>query len=274
MQKKQNRFYTFNLSQFFNSKFKINHIEISENLFHSIAIISILTVGVVLAGFIGLLKNTVIAKTIAATPIQIEQIRPIQKAEYKTISYERPSESDIDVSYDNSETGELSNTSEAENNQIEAQVETILKTSSPAFLPTMWAHFGKINNEFGYRRNPFGGRAYEFHPGLDIDGEMGDAVVAPANGIVVKAERMGGYGNMIQIDHGNGLTTRYGHLSRIEIAVGSAVERGQLIGLVGSTGRSTGAHLHFEIRLGDKPINPRRFLSQATTTEIAQLQVR
>ena len=100
-----------------------------------------------------------------------------------------------------------------------------------------------------------------------------DTVVAPANGIVVKAEWTGGYGNMVELDHGNGLTTRYGHLSRIGIAVGSAVQRGQLIGLVGSTGRSTGAHLHFEVRLNDKPINPRRFLSTATA-EVAQLQMR
>lgn len=275
MQKQPDRFYRFNLPQFFDTHFKVNYIEVSEKLFHSLAVAIILTVGVALAGFVGLLKHTVIAKTVSETPVQIQQTSPVQTAEYKTISYERPAtESEVDVSYDAEAEGALSNTSEAENNQLEAQVETIIKTSSPDFLPTMWAHAGKINNEFGYRRNPFGGRSVEFHPGLDIDGETGDAVVAPANGIVVKAERMGGYGNMVEIDHGNGLITRYGHLSRIEIAVGSAVRRGQLIGLVGSTGRSTGAHLHFEIRLNDKPINPRRFLTALPTAgEVAQMQI-
>lgn len=273
MQKRTNRFYKFNLPQFFKTKLKTNVIKISEKLFHSLIIALILTVGIGLAGFVGFLKNTVNAKTTEKTPVKIEQVRPIQAAEYKTISYDRPAESELDVSSDSREAGELSNASEAETNQLETQIETIIKTSSPNFLPTVWAHFGKINNEFGYRRNPFGGRSYEFHPGLDIDGETGDTVIAPANGIVVKAERMGGYGNMVEIDHGNGLTTRYGHLSRIAIAVGSGVQRGQLIGLVGSTGRSTGAHLHFEVRLNAKAINPRRFLSTATTTEIAQLQV-
>ena len=81
----------------------------------------------------------------------------------------------------------------------------------------MWAHLGKINNEFGFRRNPFGGRTYEFHPGMDIDGERGDIVTAPANGTVIKAGWTGSYGNMVEIDHGNGLTTRYGHLSKIEV---------------------------------------------------------
>ena len=275
MQKQPDRFYKFNLPQFIDKKFKVNYIEVSENLFHALALAVILTVGVSIAGFVGFLKNTVVAKTVTDNPVAVERAQPIQTAEYKTISYDRPAttESDIDVSYDATEMGELSNTSDAENNQIEAQIETIIKTSSPDFLPTAWAHTGKINNEFGYRRNPFGGRGVEFHPGLDIGGQTGDSVTAPANGVVVKAERMGGYGNMIEIDHGNGLTTRYGHLSRIEIAVGSAVERGQLIGLVGSTGRSTGAHLHFEIRLNDKAINPRRFLSAPPSAEIAQLRI-
>ena len=95
---------------------------------------------------------------------------------------------------------------------------------------------------------------------MDIDGERGDSVAAPANGIVVKADWEGGYGNLIEVDHGNGLTTRYGHLSKIGVQIGDAIQRGQLIGLIGSTGRSTGPHLHYEVRLNDKPINPRRFL--------------
>ena len=124
---------------------------------------------------------------------------------------------------------------------------------------------GKINNEFGFRRNPFGGRSYEFHSGMDIDGERGDMVVAPANGIVTEAGWKGGYGQMIEVDHGNGLKTRYGHLSKIEVEVGETLSRGQMIAFVGSTGRSTGPHLHYELRLNDRPINPRRFLPPEPT---------
>lgn len=148
----------------------------------------------------------------------------------------------------------------ADDAELESQLRVIETTSNPTSLPSMWAHMGKINNEFGFRRNPFGGRTYEFHAGMDIDGERGDNVLAPANGVVTKAGWQGGYGNMVEIDHGNGLTTRYGHLSKIEVAVGDEVGRGMLIGYVGSTGRSTGPHLHYELRIDDRPINPRRFL--------------
>jgi len=97
------------------------------------------------------------------------------------------------------------------------------------------------------------------------DGERGDLVVAPANGTVIKAGWTGGYGNMVEIDHGNGLTTRYGHMSKIEASVGDTITRGQLIGYIGSTGRSTGPHLHFELRLNDKSINPRYLLPTEPT---------
>jgi murein DD-endopeptidase MepM/ murein hydrolase activator NlpD len=154
--------------------------------------------------------------------------------------------------------------------ELENRLRTIQSVSNPASIPNMWAHQGKINNEFGFRRSPFGGRMYEFHAGLDIDGERGDSVVAPATGTVTEAGWKGGYGQMVEIDHGNGLVTRYGHLSRVEVAAGQPITRGQLIGLVGSTGRSTGPHLHFELRIGEKPINPRRFLPQEPT-ELARL---
>src|SRR5207247_5072484 len=135
--------------------------------------------------------------------------------------------------------------------QIENELKEIQSKSDPATIPNIWAHLGKINNEFGFRRNPFGGRAYEFHPGMDIDGERGETVIAPAIGTVTKAGWQGGYGNMIEIDHGNGLTTRYGHLSKLNVEIGDDITRGQLIGLIGSTGRSTGPHLHYELRLND-----------------------
>ena len=95
-------------------------------------------------------------------------------------------------------------------------------------------------------------------------------IVAPANGTVIKAGWTGGYGNMIEIDHGNGLTTRYGHLSKINVEIGDSITRGQLIALIGSTGRSTGPHLHFELRLNDKAINP-RFLLPPEPTDLTKI---
>ncbi len=127
-------------------------------------------------------------------------------------------------------------------------------------LPNLWPREDKINSEFGFRRNPFGGRTYEFHAGLDIGGDRGDPVFAAGGGVVTKAGWQGGYGNMIEIDHGFGVTTRYGHLSKVEVQIGDIVSKGQQIGLVGSTGRSTGAHLHYELRINDKTIDPRKLL--------------
>ncbi|MGH9947557.1 MAG: M23 family metallopeptidase [Pyrinomonadaceae bacterium] len=154
---------------------------------------------------------------------------------------------------------------DAEDIEVENKLRVIQAVSDPASIPSIWAHLGKINNEFGFRRSPFGGRSYEFHAGMDIDGERGDMVVAPASGTVIEAGWKGGYGNMIEIDHGNGLVTRFGHLSKIDIEVGNPVSRGTLLGYIGSTGRSTGPHLHYELRLGEKPINPRRFLPPEPT---------
>jgi murein DD-endopeptidase MepM/ murein hydrolase activator NlpD len=150
--------------------------------------------------------------------------------------------------------------SEAEEAAIETKIKQFFQVSEASFIPNMWVHVGKINNEFAFRRNPFGGRSYEFHPGLDIDGEKGDVVMAPANGTVLKAGWTGGYGNMLEIDHGNGITTRYGHLSKIEVQVGDTITRGEEVALIGSTGRSTGPHLHFEVRVENVAVNPRRFL--------------
>ena len=112
---------------------------------------------------------------------------------------------------------------------------------------------------FGIRMDPF---LHEpaMHTGIDIRGEVGEPVHATAAGRVTIAGWDGGYGNMVEIDHGNGLATRYGHLSQIEVHVGDEVRSGQTIGLIGSTGRSTGPHLHYETRIDGEPVNPEKFL--------------
>ena len=266
--------YTFLLSHTTKSKIYIRRIEVSKNLLHSSIAVFILTLGLVSVGVLGLIKTNVLAKTEDSQITETAQIpQNNQTNEPKTIDYSRPAGSENFAMNSGGPFVDLQMTKEeldeAESGTVQDQIRAILSTSNPAFLPTMWAHLGKINNEFGFRRNPFGGRSYEFHAGMDIDGERGDSVMAPANGTIIKAGWQGGYGNMIEIDHGNGLTTRYGHLSKIEIQVGDAVQRGQLIGLVGSTGRSTGPHLHYELRLNDKSINP-RLLLPPEPTEIKQ----
>lgn len=118
-----------------------------------------------------------------------------------------------------------------------------------------WPVTGTITSPFGWRSNPFGG-APEFHQGLDIAAPSGTTVTAAAAGTVIMAQWYGGYGNYILIDHGGGYSTGYGHLSAIYVSNGQSVSRGQAIGAVGSTGQSTGPHLHFEIRIAGKPVDP------------------
>ncbi|HYL49172.1 MAG TPA: M23 family metallopeptidase [Stellaceae bacterium] len=117
-----------------------------------------------------------------------------------------------------------------------------------------------INSPFGIRRDPFNGER-AFHPGIDLEAEYGEAVYTTAPGIVDFAGVDGAYGRMIEISHGNGIQTRYAHLSRILVRVGDRVDEHQRIGLVGSTGRSTGPHLHYEVRIDGRPLNPAKFLA-------------
>jgi murein DD-endopeptidase MepM/ murein hydrolase activator NlpD len=117
----------------------------------------------------------------------------------------------------------------------------------------------EMNSPFGVRADPFVGRP-AMHSGIDLRGDMGEPVHATANGKITIAGWDGGYGRMVEIDHGNGLATRYGHLSEIDVKVGQEVRIGQVIGKIGSTGRSTGPHLHYETRINSEPVNPQKFL--------------
>ncbi len=130
-----------------------------------------------------------------------------------------------------------------------------------AFTPMGYPHFGVITSGYGHRENPFTGENVETHKGLDIRGNYGEIIKSTASGVVASAGPRGGYGNCIVIDHGNGFETFYGHLSKILIKKGQLVNAGDEIGKIGSTGRSTGPHLHYEIHRNGKIINPRSFLT-------------
>jgi murein DD-endopeptidase MepM/ murein hydrolase activator NlpD len=130
-----------------------------------------------------------------------------------------------------------------------------------AFTPMGYPHLGVITSGYGHRENPFTGENVERHKGLDIRGRYGEIVKSTANGRVVMAGRRGGYGNCVVISHGNGFETYYGHLSKILIRAGQQVKAGDKIGRIGSTGRSTGPHLHYEVHRYGKIINPRSFLT-------------
>ena len=125
------------------------------------------------------------------------------------------------------------------------------------------------SSAWGVRSDPFHGSA-RMHAGVDIRGPVGTPIYATADGYVGRAQRAGGYGNLVELEHGKGLQTRYGHLSKILVNSGDRVRRGQLIGLMGSTGRSTGSHLHYEVRMDGGAVNPVPFLTVADYTLMTQ----
>ena len=125
--------------------------------------------------------------------------------------------------------------------------------------PSLWPVEGPITGSFGERTDPFNGEG-AFHSGVDISAAVGQPVIAPADGIVEFADFSGGYGRAIILGHGHGVTTRYGHLASFAVTAGQYVHRGDTIGYVGLSGRSTGPHLHYEVRINDTPVNPHKFL--------------
>ena len=136
-----------------------------------------------------------------------------------------------------------------------AQEAAVARQSSPMLMPVT----GDITSPFGERQNPLGAGT-EFHPGVDIAADEGTPIRAAMGGRVVGVGRDGGYGNLVTIDDGNGLTTRYAHCSQVFARIGQNVAPGDVIAAVGSTGRATGPHLHFEVRENDRPVDPLPFL--------------
>jgi len=136
-------------------------------------------------------------------------------------------------------------------------------------VPSMWPVNGRLLSRFGDREDPFSGEG-AFHTGVDISAAMGTPVHAAADGIVYSAEYEAGYGRMVVIDHGNGMKTRYAHLSRFEVVPGEEIRRGQVLGLSGDSGRVTSPHLHFEVRMGGSAVNPYPYLLKSVMLQQVQ----
>ena len=137
---------------------------------------------------------------------------------------------------------------------VYAQVDQMRRM--PSIVPVL---DGERSSSFGYRLDPFNGE-WRMHEGVDYQAEVGTPVLAPAEGVVVEAGRESGFGILVKLDHGDGIETLYGHLSRLRVDVGDRVQRGQHIGDVGNTGRSTAAHLHYEVHRNGHPVNPEPYI--------------
>jgi murein DD-endopeptidase MepM/ murein hydrolase activator NlpD len=135
-------------------------------------------------------------------------------------------------------------------------------------LPSIWPVNGRLMGGYGVRSDPFSGEG-AMHTGIDISAPVGTPVHAAADGIILHAGWNGGYGRCVIVDHGNGYQTWYAHLSRMDVIEGEEIRQGEVLGAVGTTGRSTGSHLHYEVRIGSTPVNPYKFLAQSTAVRTA-----
>lgn len=159
--------------------------------------------------------------------------------------------------------------------KLEAQVRPALEMTlaeeeaRAAALPNTKPLKGEVevSSEFGLRRNPFGRLNYEMHSGIDFRGPIGRPIYATADGIVVVAQSSGGYGKHVVIDHGYGYETLYGHMSALQVKAGDRVQRGDQVGELGNTGRSSGPHLHYEVHRNGQPVNPRYYLRLDAPTD-------
>jgi murein DD-endopeptidase MepM/ murein hydrolase activator NlpD len=136
---------------------------------------------------------------------------------------------------------------------------TISDWNRLAASPTLWPVQGQIMSSFGEREDPFNGEG-AFHRGIDISGNYGEKIIAPADGIVEEADFRNGYGRTVVLDHGHGIVTLFGHMSGFAVITGQRVHRGDVIGFVGLSGRSTGPHVHYEVHINNIPVNPHKYL--------------
>ena len=169
----------------------------------------------------------------------------------------------------------ISETLEQYNFLRSAKFSLYARRSTPLFqtpsVPGLWPVEGRLMSHFGNRTDPFSGEG-AFHAGVDISAPKGTPVKATGDGLVVHAAWGGQYGKLVVVEHGNGFQTYYAHMSQIEVVEGQTVRRGDLVGLTGSTGRSTSPHLHYEVRRGGTAINPHPYLNGRLLTPVAKTE--
>jgi murein DD-endopeptidase MepM/ murein hydrolase activator NlpD len=132
-----------------------------------------------------------------------------------------------------------------------------------ASIPNLWPVDGRLIGSFGPRQDPFSGEGQEIHKGVDISGEVGTPIHVTADGLVRFADMMSGYGRLVVIDHGGGVETWYAHMSRTYVHAGQEIRRGELVGTVGTSGRVTAPHLHYEVHVNGRPVNPYQYLAKS-----------
>lgn len=281
---RDDRFYAFIVARTSRSRSHIRRFAIHKHWLKFTAVIAAILAGVVLYGFYGvaqqarhLLVETENARLRHENEKQRQQLLTLNN---RVEAVEDASRRLVEISGGGLETqmsstggtggpflpmGEMGiNVLESRTGFVEEELqayEIILKERS--LIPSIWPVKGSLESGFGGRRNPFGGSSYEYHEGQDIEAAFATPVSAAANGKVIVAGWQNGYGQVVYIEHGGGLTTRYGHLSKIEVVVGQSMSRGETLGLVGSSGRSTGPHLHYEVRINNEPVNPVSYLPVA-----------
>jgi len=192
------------------------------------------------------------------TPSRAGLVRP-------SASYKGQGGPGTQVRPDISDINKLANDLEAEAKIREQSLgglkqDLLARQAKLAATPSIWPVSGDITSRFGSRTSPWGGGDDDWHPGIDIANSTGTPVFATADGEVVGSGWSDGYGNLVQINHGNGISTLYGHNSQLIVKVGQVVKKGQVISYVGSTGNSTGPHCHYEVRVNGTAINPESFL--------------
>lgn len=155
---------------------------------------------------------------------------------------------------------------------VKALFATGIDSSKMSPKPSIWPVRGYVTSHFGQRIDPFLGEGM-FHPGTDIYAPYRSAVMSPADGLVIFTGSRPGYGNLVIVSHGYGISTKMAHLSKIAATIGQEVRRGQTVGYVGSSGRATGPHLHYEVLVNEIPVNPAKYLKRQARQQIAQLLV-
>jgi len=177
-------------------------------------------------------------------------------------SVSRDSRSDTNISYDNETTAELISQIDQKTQSLQDLISKVAaRLDYLNSIPSAYPVYGTITSPFGMRKSPFG-YGTEFHPGIDISVPVGTPVKAAGKGVVTYAGWLTGYGNAVIIDHGYGIESVYGHNSEILVKVGQSVKRGDIIAKSGNTGRSTGPHVHFEVRVNGNPVDPMKYLAK------------